>query len=568
LWDAHFDLPPNISPGSYSLRLWNGEGNSSVWREAGVLAVELPRQPSTTVVNAREYGAVGNGIKDDTASLKLALLLLREKGGGTLYLPRGRYLVSDTLVIPDRVGIRGEGRELVSLNWIDFATPPPALVAGYSNFSISDVTLYASNYVSAVSGGFQTSGEKTSSAPPANISVTRVRVRASAYRGHIEAQLGLERYVAGFKNSALNGPVAIRLTGEDLAITDCDVYGSGSAFLLLHARGAYVARNVFFNGRGGWYSITGADRVLFEDNQFIGGDPESSGGSINTLGRTSTSSRNVLFKRNSFKMMNGWDREAITSDGPGGYYFGKIGRIGDREVKLLEPIPPVQNLPSDLRGAGIFVVAGIGRGQYARIESAQGTSVRLDRSIFLASTGTSVATIVPLQENYLILGNEFSDTGVAAQFYGTAVNHVVADNVSIRTGGFLNRGSRYHHFQPSWYIQFLGNRIDEGTVYRGGSNNVIFSGEAVIGSYGMQEESDFPPFVLGTIVRGNVLKNNAHIEVKGLSYRFPGTRDVVVERNWVANADAGVIVDRGSASVLVRANKFDQVTNEIHDNSQ
>jgi hypothetical protein len=485
-----------------------------------------------------------------------------------LFFPRGRYLVSDALVLSNNVSIRGEGRELASLNWPELTTPPAALVAGYSNFSVSDITLYASNYASVISGGFQTSRDDKTEKPPANISVRRVTIRASAYRGHMTPQQTMDTTVATPKVLITNGPTTIKLTGENIAITDSDIYGSGGSLLFLDTRGVYVARNILSNGRDGFYSITGADGVIFENNEIIGADAQTSGGGINTLGDKSSSCRNVLFRQNIFRSLYGWDREAITSDGPGGHYFGRIRSIKNNRVELLDS--PTQSFyRQDIRGAGLFVVDGKGSGQYARIADVAGMEVLLDRPLATAAAETSVATIVPLQEHFLMIGNQFFDAGIAVQFYGAALDHVVAGNTSIRAGGFLNRGSNYHHFQPSWHVQFLENRIEDGTVYRGGSNNSVFSGEAVIGTYGIQEAtSSEPAYVLGTIIRRNVLQNNAHIEVKGLSYRFPGTRDVIVEHNSIANANAGVVVDKGSAGVLVRENTFVKVTNEIQDNSQ
>ena len=35
----------------------------------------------------------------------------------------------------------------------------------------------------------------------------------------------------------------------------------------------------------------------------------------------------------------------------------------------------------------------------------------------------------------------------------------------------------------------------------------------------------------GSIVRRNILKNHAHIELKGIPYKSPGLRDAVIEFN-------------------------------------
>ena len=63
---------------------------------------DLP--PQETWKNARDYGAYGNGISDDTAALQKAL-----DECDTVYLPQGTYLLSDTLRMR-------EGNSLIGLN--------------------------------------------------------------------------------------------------------------------------------------------------------------------------------------------------------------------------------------------------------------------------------------------------------------------------------------------------------------------------------------------------------------------------------------------------------------------
>ena len=55
---------------------------------------------SATYVNVKDYGAIGNGVADDTTAINTALAVLNSTLGGTLYFPRGTYKITSTLVIP------------------------------------------------------------------------------------------------------------------------------------------------------------------------------------------------------------------------------------------------------------------------------------------------------------------------------------------------------------------------------------------------------------------------------------------------------------------------------------
>jgi hypothetical protein len=54
-----------------------------------------------------DFGAVGNGTADDTAAFSAALTQASVEGGGIVQVPTGRFLISDTLVIPSNVTLEG-----------------------------------------------------------------------------------------------------------------------------------------------------------------------------------------------------------------------------------------------------------------------------------------------------------------------------------------------------------------------------------------------------------------------------------------------------------------------------
>ncbi len=54
------------------------------------------------VVNAKDFGAVGNNVADDTAALQAALNAAQ---GNTLFIPAGSYKVTSALTVPKNIKI-------------------------------------------------------------------------------------------------------------------------------------------------------------------------------------------------------------------------------------------------------------------------------------------------------------------------------------------------------------------------------------------------------------------------------------------------------------------------------
>lgn len=71
------------------------------------------------IVSVKDFGAVGDAVKDDTATIQAAL-----KHGGTIYFPAGTYLITATLSVPSNVTILGNNAVITttSSNYIDAIT--------------------------------------------------------------------------------------------------------------------------------------------------------------------------------------------------------------------------------------------------------------------------------------------------------------------------------------------------------------------------------------------------------------------------------------------------------------
>ncbi|NOY81731.1 MAG: hypothetical protein GXP31_12110 [Kiritimatiellaeota bacterium] len=554
-WSLRAELPADIAPGRWRVWVHNGSGGPAGWTDAGVIQISLQKKWPDKVFNVRDFGAAGRGEVGDAVAVLSAIEAAGANGGGIVYFPRGQYAMQDTVSLPPKVVLRGEKQAWVSLFWPD-TNDPYTLVEGTGRFGLEELTLYASNYVHAIKGA---------TGPPdwGHVFLRRVRFRGDLYRGHLKPEQVDERFRRSLRLSSGGGDT-VRLGGPGIVITDCDLYGSGRSLFLLHPQGAYVARNTFYNGRWGWYSISGSDGVIFEDNQIVGADLMSTGGGLNCL-YGCTFSRDVYYARNRVRLCHGWDREAMTTDAGGAAYYGNVTRADGKRVILAAP--GKFSIHGNWEGAGVFILGGTGMGQYREVRSVDksGTTVTVDRPWDVPPDASSVITVTMMHRNYLFIGNRFEDSGIALQYYGTSIGHVAEGNTSERAGGFYNSGRWYHGFQPSWYCQFLDNRIIEGNGYRFGPNNATAAGDSFLGTLGAQRFENKYPLAYCTVHRGNHLENNALIRIRGIKPDAPGVRDVIIEHNTVENADTGLYVDKGCVGVWVRKNTFRNVTHPRFD---
>lgn len=60
-------------------------------------------------LNVKSFGAVGDGVTDDTAAIQLAVDAATTSPRGTLYIPAGTYIVSDSIDINGRINMVGDG---------------------------------------------------------------------------------------------------------------------------------------------------------------------------------------------------------------------------------------------------------------------------------------------------------------------------------------------------------------------------------------------------------------------------------------------------------------------------
>lgn len=105
----------NTTPGPVELQGTGGlDITADMWADEGMFAIN----PWIDVTHP-DYGAVGDGVTNDTAAIVLAIAALDATLGGTLYFPRGTYLVDRNalIILKSRVTILGAaGAKLKSVS--------------------------------------------------------------------------------------------------------------------------------------------------------------------------------------------------------------------------------------------------------------------------------------------------------------------------------------------------------------------------------------------------------------------------------------------------------------------
>jgi len=115
-----------------------------------------------SVYDVRNYGAVGDGVTDDTAAINAAVAAAIVEAGVNwdtdasgwpiVYLPRGDYLISDTIAVGDRDNllIRGDG---IASTRIRAAGATSFPMIEFGSFSATPATFYPNNNMGAIVEG-------------------------------------------------------------------------------------------------------------------------------------------------------------------------------------------------------------------------------------------------------------------------------------------------------------------------------------------------------------------------------------------------------------------------------
>lgn len=149
---------------------------------AGAAAASPSAPTQGPSVHVQEFGAVGDGVADDTAAIQAALDAIGGSGGGVVSLPRGTFRVTSQLSVRSGTTLRGVGSTSVIQADIGATDDSIVKMEAVSDVRISDLAL----------DGMQLETKGFWIVDCARISITRCRLRAVEAQGVNNALLKID----------------------------------------------------------------------------------------------------------------------------------------------------------------------------------------------------------------------------------------------------------------------------------------------------------------------------------------------------------------------------------------
>lgn len=589
-------LPGELAPGRGDLWIHNGFGGPSGW--GGPLAVEIKRPDvwPDRVFNVKTFGAHGDGVADDSASLRAALAAAGTNGGGIVFLPWGTYRLTNCLVLPERTILRGEGRDSTVLQWpvdeprslVDFAA---GAMYGGSRFAVEDLTLI----VRKVDTLF-TDVPGSAGLPPALKSLRSMTARDVFFRrvnfqhwlmcSHPDREPALWNVVTNaagrvVKPSKFDGDGAhiLRITGvENFELSDCQAQGGQ-----VHLRNLVNARetgSLFGNEMGYcWVELGGGAHYEVCANNEIRASASWGYGNIGMQYVHSAHNRSYNFVRG--------EREAMTLDIsalPTAIAQSNIAWFGlptlvDGQTLTLAGI---KARPDEFSGLALLVLDGPGAGQYRVITHNTSTEFTVDRPWDVPPTTGSTVGLWLLMRHMIVYECSGTDCSAFSQLYGSFYDFTIDSCRVERNQGLWG--------QSGWFVQFCYNEVAYANSYHPGigphgnnpEGNLPFSfigltdGNLRITKFGSAQYgrklvfvNDVAPHPVpggrGIIVKSNQLSYNQRVAFPPSADPRPHDDgkvrfvDVVVDGNHIAHSTAGVQIGPGARNVVLVSNQYRDV---------
>lgn len=444
-------LPSHLAAGKYRLYVNNGYSDIG-WSEPFELEIEEPHRHSGIYLNAVTEGVCNDGSQESGEALQHLIDRLVANGGGTIYLPSGRYILSKTLVVKPEVQLIGAGKEStcfcvdlerfgfhseidpntyvyfdvkgVSGDWKPFkeGCAPMVWLQSYTHLEgikiDADTIMTGDNtfpFCLQIDSPDSTEYLKCTSVYNCDFRSTKLSNRPEGKWNSISSGVLILGKVYGldFRNNTVTAFYPFEMDNGPL-------------------KNSYIGFNTFCSSRSGNQnvSIRTPIRSTIEENRLIAGGR----GMVIQRGflpDEPTITRNNLFIGNSFTenmgVTNG-SEAFMYETGNEGIFYSEFEKIDDRTIRISTEKQPLLEREGFYIGSAVYVTDGCGVGSLRFVEynKADGT-IGLDKP-WLVDDSSKIIVMQQYAIDNIHIWNRFSDGTSCMMQYGTAFRNIYAAN--------------------------------------------------------------------------------------------------------------------------------------------
>jgi polygalacturonase len=509
---------PDLAAGNYEVWTHNGHGGRFGWSGPLTLTI-LAKTPwagqESHTINVTAYGAVGDGMGDDTDAIKAALAAAKDAAPTTIYFPTGIYTVTSSLEAPSDVRWRGDGADLTTIQLA--GTIDKSMINGASrNAQFEKLTIDANQ---------KTRGNALFSIPfVKNFKLRSVRIKAWGIAA-LDAQDASGLYIdsselienGSFYGSSRNVFMTnnrFRMTGYGESVV---ALWGGSNFSMVGNDLANADETVE-SGHGIGRFFVGQAHFGSLKNLYWGDNISHNAAPHNCSEVDCNKGEQICFEIVGSRLMSGFLNATSNT-----VRFGKL---------------PAS---SRVSGEDLVIVGGKGAGQHRHIVSVDNGTATLDRPWNVIPDRSSQLALAAIASQAAIYRNTFEGRSSYAQhdsdstavlLYGNVYDVVVDNNnISQMRHAMMTVALASTSGLSPYFLQYSNNKIRNSNsgLYVG----TTFADSGKAGIWGG----------LGNIYRGNSFSNLAYIgvEYEGWDHQGADYNASVFDRNAFVNLPFGFI---------------------------
>lgn len=553
-------IPKNLPTGTYKLYVHNGYGGENGWvYHAKVNVTDKRKEHPENVLKITP-----DGDRDMYGDFLSAMKSLSALGGGTLEIDDGEYNIFHGLNIPANVTLSCRDKSSAVLHV--YGTVDIRDMARVVNLSFIAHRCESGKIIEVNGDGVRLE----------NLFVSPAKELLPSSTGYAEVSTGI--FTMARKNVIIDG---------------CEIHSHHLGVLFTFSEFC-VVRNCTVKSSDSSIFSRGSRRIIIENNYMTTEYINASAALALQITGIGNYLNYVAYNTILHTMYN--DREALTYDDHGMYYYGKAMIDGtdmicvgtpqvvdnperDKYTKSLLYLykSSAENHGCEWHGLTAYIAHGRGMGQYRNVMSFEANHICLDKEFDIIPDESSVFVVGAFNGRHIITDNHMTEAGVCVQTYPPNTDSIIARNVSDHAGGFTADSNLFFRRKDAWGHDVILCEINQRTTI---SDNVILGSNAGLSYQGMRygvsigAQSNIDDGTCTTL--SITAKRNRFYSYAGICAE--GTVDgIIIEKNTICNTYTGIRFGRGKFAherprfaiprcYVIRKNRFFNTNDNIFTN--